>query len=620
MFDMTNDIWYKQSDPSKQLYSVVNKLMSDLSPIMYKNDRHAKLYLNDIPIDNNFFAFNTFSNVGLVRQPRLSLNVVKSAADSLLAKICKNKVKPMFLTDGGSYAAHVKAQQLNKFVNGLFYQTDFHKKARITKRDEFIFGLGAAYFYKEEYTDPRTGKKRKRVQCERVYPDEILVDLNESRYGEPRNMYRYRFLPKNYLKELYPEYRSDIDRAKAETFYVGQSFQDCVMVFEAWHLPMNKQKGRHVLAIETCTFVDEDYNREKFPFVFSRYSENILGFYAIGVAEELFSIQSELNRILFHTQKAMRLSANPKIFIEESSSINPMHLTNDEGIIIKYRGNPPIYATNPSVHPDQFQQIESLYQKAFQIIGLSQLTAQGQKPAGLDSGKALDTYHDIETERFSQTARAFEDFHIETANLMVDLVQEIVEEDGTYEVTSFSRKEGMERIDFADIQIDRDGYVMQCFPISDLPSTPAGKLKFVQEMAASQFIDPGMALELLDFPDTDHAMQLQLAPLRILMRNIEKMLESGIYLGPEPEDDLNLAMKLTNQYYHWARLKNIEDSKLQLLRDYYEAAKTLLNPPQPPAPPLPPIDPMAAMVPPPGLPPMPVDPLMQPPMPPMPAS
>jgi len=578
-----NRLWYKNEGEkmARQLYGYIESLRNELNNQMSKNNKNAQLYGSEEFGWLNGTTSSAGASLGMLapsvfRSPKVNLNVIRSCVDSWSAKLAKNKIKPMFLTDGGTYAAQKKARMLNKFLGGLFYQLDFYKEARMVLRDGGIFGTGFMHIFRDHDTN--------KVAIERVYPSELLVDMNDAIYGKPRNLYRTRYISKDYLCQLYPQFERDIRGAETERIATLQGFMDCALVIEAWHLPVTilekdgtqrVEPGKHVISLQKRVLFEEEYKKPRFPFAKYVYSAPLLGYFGTGISEELYSIQTELNRLLATTQQAMRMFANPKIFLEEGSNVSPLKLTNDIGVIVKYRGTPPIYATNPSVNPDIFNQIESLYQKAYQIVGISQLSAQSQKPAGLNSGKALDSFHDIETERFSLTARDYEQFHIDCADIMLDVVQDIVEDTGSYPVTAFSRNEGMERIDFKEIQVDRDGYVMQCWPVSDFPNTPEGKLKFVQDMVQSGLMDPTMAMELFDFPDDQHSIKLQLAPYRLIIQTLEEMLDTGIYTPPEETDILQLALKMVTSYINWARLKKVEDEKIELLRTYLAQVKDL---------------------------------------------
>jgi hypothetical protein len=61
----------------------------------------------------------------------------------------------------------------------------------------------------------------------------------------------------------------------------------------------------------------------------------------------------------------------------------------------------PIHTATPPFISDQFiAERAYLIETAYQIAGVSELSAQSEKPGGLDSGKALETMENIESNRF----------------------------------------------------------------------------------------------------------------------------------------------------------------------------------------------------------------------------
>ena len=54
------------------------------------------------------------------------------------------------------------------------------------------------------------------------------------------------------------------------------------------------------------------------------------------------------------------------------------------------------------ISQDLFMHLDRLYNRSFEIAGISQLSAQSSKPSGLDSGRALREFSDIESERFQR--------------------------------------------------------------------------------------------------------------------------------------------------------------------------------------------------------------------------
>ena len=114
----------------------------------------------------------------------------------------------------------------------------------------------------------------------------------------------------------------------------------------------------------------------------------------------------------------MHLVSVPKLLVEASSKIVTAHLNNKIGGIIKYAGTPPTYAPLGGIPAELFSHLQFLVNKAYEISGISQLSAQSLKPSGLDSGKALREYNDIETERFMSVGMRYEKVFMDAAEII----------------------------------------------------------------------------------------------------------------------------------------------------------------------------------------------------------
>ena len=111
---------------------------------------------------------------------------------------------------------------------------------------------------------------------------------------------------------------------------------------------------------------------------------------------------------------------------------------------------------------------------------------------------------------------------------------------------------------------------MQVFPASALPQAPGARIETVIEMMNSGLIDPVDASELLDFPDLDKQNSLTNAPVRLLRRKIERMLEGGEYIPPSPYDDIARATKLAVLYHDDAQLRGADEGELSNLRRFLD--------------------------------------------------
>ena len=559
--------WEKKSKPHEQIYGIVRFLQKHQSSVHQQNIRSLRLYGNYNVLG---ITASTYSQNQNFMNPtdRVALNIVKSMVDTVTNKIAKNKPKPMFLTEGGNWKQQRKAKRLGKFIDGKFYEMDIYAKGLQAFRDACIFGTGALKYYREGSD----------ICVERVFIDEIVADLNESLYGEPRSIYQTKYIPREVLCRMYPEHEIKIKMAKqADDFRpLHQGLSNNVVVVESWHLPSGKdaKDGRHVICIENETLFDEVYEKDSFPFVFLRWTTRPIGFYGAGLAEELQGLQIEINKILRTIQISFHLTGIPWILIESGSKVNKAHLNNEIAHGVVYSGTPPQVYTPTPVNPQLFEHLERLYMKAYQVAGVSELAAQSQKPAGLNSGKALREFNDIESERFITIGQAYENFYMEGAKRIVDLAKEI-HEDGEDPRVLAKHKSCVQEIKWSEVDLKQDEYIMQVFPVSSLSSSPAGRLQDIQEFIQAGLIPQEFATKLMDFPDLEEFLSLANASIEDIERTIEQIIDEGEYQPPEPFQRLDLGIQMMQSAYLKAKADKVEEERLELMRRWISEADAL---------------------------------------------
>jgi len=504
---------------------------------------------------------------------RLTLNVIKSAIDTVNAKISKNRPRPMFLTDGGDYSLQKKAKNLTKFIEGAFYFTDLYKLGSQLFRDSEVFGTGICKFYQSE------GE----LKAERVLPFEMRVSEAEAFYGDPRQMHQVKTISRDVLLEMYPEHHSKImqanDTDNPNSF--DHKISDQIEIVESWHLPSGKEAkdGKHAISISNQVLEWGPWERSTFPFGIMRWSKRLMGWRGQGLAEELMGIQVEINRILKTITQILRLTV-PKLFVEKGSKAVFAHLNNEIGGIIEYSGVKPTYDFLQAVPPDLFNQLERLYSRSFEIAGVSQLSAQSKKPTGLDSGKALREFNDIESERFILNGMEYEDFFMQAAEQFIYLAQEAKKEGGNLKLMVPGKK-NVQTIGWDEVGLEKDQYVMQMFPTSALSKTPSGRLQDVQELLQAGMIPKEEGLRLLDFPDLEGVTSLITAAQEDIDMIIEEMIEKSNYLSPEPFQNLKYGIPKVQSAYLRAKLNKVPEANLELLRRWVSEANQMIAPPQP---------------------------------------
>lgn len=513
---------------------------------------------------------------------RITFNAVQSIVDTITARVGEQKPRPYFLTSGGNYKEQRKAKKLNQYVEGVFYETQAYKKGLKSFRDSAIGGDGFQHVF------ARNGK----IHHEHVQPTEIWVDEIEAQYGFPRTLYRVKLVDRDELAGAYPDAEEDIarcSRAVDPFTSAALNISDMLTVVEAWHLPAMDEKGephggKHTIAIENALVLPmEDWDNDFFPFAKIPWCERPIGYWSQGLAEQLQGEQIELNKELWLIQRSMHLAGMVKVFLKNGSKIVKEHINNEIGGIVNYTGDPPTFYVPEPIHPVYFENVNRIIDRMFQKAGVSQLSAAGKKPLGLNAGVALRESQDIENDRFSTIARQNNDFYLAIAALDVAAAKQIVKAKGSLTVRTPGRNS------FAEINFRRDigdlkdsQYVMQCFPVSKLPRDPSGRLQTITEYIQAQMITPRQGRRALDFPDLETVESLANAQEDVLSMVLDGIIDDGKYRAPEPTDDLDLAHEMVLEYIQRFRTLDLEDERMTMLRYWNSQVVALKQAAMPP--------------------------------------
>lgn len=537
---------------------------------------YAKLYGTWTPTLWNGYQLSNTGRAPSPNRDRLTYNIVQSCIDTLTARISQNKPKPMFLTQAGDAKLQKKAKKLDAFCYGLFYENNLYQHGPKAFRDACVFGEGIIHPYTENGV----------VKYERVLPYEILVDYLESHYGpdSTKSLFRIKNIDRTELAEAFPDKAEDIARMSNTSQFISasnRSVGDTVTVIEGWRLPVGDKKGRHVIVTENSILCDEEYEEDFFPFAILRYSPRLYGFYAQGMAEQLVPLQVEINRTLISIQRSLYLGGTHKIFVKAGSKVIKSHFDNAVGTIMEYAGDQaPQYVVPQLVQPEIYAHLESMISKGYQLPGVSQLSAASKKPEGLDSGKALRAYDDIEVQRFQTIAQGYEQFFVDLARVTVSVAKHCYEEYGDLTV-KVPGKRFIETIDWKDVDMADDEYHLQIYPVSKLPNDPEGRLATIQEMMQAGLLQPEQGRRLLDYPDLEAEENLYNATADYLHMILDKIVDGDEFTPPSPEDNLQLAKKLVLEYIAQGKLNNLDPDRMENLRKFNRQIDVLLTPPAP---------------------------------------
>jgi hypothetical protein len=351
--------------------------------------------------------------------------------------------------------------------------------------------------------------------------------------------------------------------------------QEMVRLDEAYHLASgpNEGDGSFVQCVQGVLIAKKPWKWDFAPYAVARWSESPLGFWGMGLAEELVGIQIEINRLVRKIQTSFQLLANPYVLADRASNIARSSITDIPGSVILYNGREPRVYAPSTVSPEVFSHLDRLYQRGYELAGISQLSAQSQKPVGFESGRAILVFEDIESDRFSTVYRQWEQMHMR----VVELGLWAADQEKRYWVPA-RKALSIEKMKYSDVGIDREDVMTQIMPTSILGDTPSGQIDELERLQQKGIIGgpEDLADQILD-PDVKAVLNRKAAPKRLIERMVQSMLEGGEYQPPEPFMDLQLAM-MTAQAMYLEALEEGDhgESELRNVRKFMNAISSIV--------------------------------------------
>jgi hypothetical protein len=457
-----------------------------------------------------------------------NFNAVKSSIQTMVSRIAANMPRITFLTDGGTFSQKRKAQLLEQFNDGIFYQTKLYRLAPKCFLDSAIARLGALY----AYFDPDT----EQLCAEQVPYPELRFDDLEANRGYPHQVYRVRTVSREFLLAEYPDKEDLILAAQTEGRRgIRTGLTDLVSYIEAWHIRSGEKysDGRWSVSISNGELDGGEYDYDYLPFCFLRVQEEPFGFLGASIVEDSASLQRSLDRTMAVIEHSLDICGKPMTFIPDGCDLVVDKLSDGIGAVIRMTGpGMPIIQAAQVVNPEQFKWQESITEAIYNQGGVSTLSATAEKPAGLNSGEAIKTYRDTESLRFAMMEKHYDNFFMDCAEMFINMMRD--HEDVAVKVPL---KGALKQIKWKQINLDRSDFTMEMYPTNLLPKEPAGRLDKLEQMSKTGVYSMEELRELSNFPDLKAVDDLASASLEYAAYVIDCLAE-GKAIAPEPFEDL----------------------------------------------------------------------------------
>lgn len=421
-------------------------------------------------------------------------NIIKSCVDTLVSKIASQKVRPFFNTVHGSFRDFQICKQAQQYFDLLYDMQNVGQTVDMSFRDCCIFSKGVVYCDEVE-------KKIKRAM-----PFNVYTRPSEETYGKLTRVY---YKQKNYPVSLLQENIKKKIKTDLEYVDVGL-YYDIVNHVKAYYIPQTE--GEENLIVE-------EYKRDTLPFVFIHYSNPVVGSDATSIVDLLYGIQIEIDTILQKITEASRLNPAMTFFLPEGSQIKAGQLNNRVGNIITYRPTPnmtssPVTTSTPAFIDDQYiQLLDNLKTTAYELTGISKLSAQSAKPVGIDSGLGLRTITNIESERFQTQFNQVIRMYVEIARTCISVF------DPNDDI--LPRDQKRVNIKWSDIVEEYEKMSIQYSGADALSKDPATKLQQLQVLAQAGVISQTRIAQLMEIPDLESGYSMANNSINAVMTVID---------------------------------------------------------------------------------------------------
>ena len=429
-------------------------------------------------------------------------NVIASCIDSLTSMMAGKLTRPYISGINTTFNERQILQQAQQFFDIFIDRTNLNEVVTEAFRDSCIFGNGFIFI------DGRNKTVKKAL------PWQVIYRPAEKTYGKVTQVLYER---KDYPATLLPY--------KVESPYVTYSIFYDTNAHQEVHIVNNEIK-------EILPYLPNEV-----PFIQLNYTNPVYGRDTTSVVDLLYGIQMKIHDLYQTFSEASRKNPAQTFLVPKGTDIKVTSLTNRVGQVIQY--NPvegvsnPVQAVTPNFIGDQYiQAIQMLKNDAYEITGVSKLSAQSQKPSGLDSGKALQTMNDIESERFEVQQRAVIVAYTEVMRKCIECFNPedlILPED-------LNKKP----ILWGDLQNLTNKTKIDFSATAYLSKDPATKLMQIKELAANGWINQSQAMNLFGIPDSDAAYNYMNCSYNAIQEIINEALYEENYTIPDyiPIDQL----------------------------------------------------------------------------------
>lgn len=520
------------------------------------------------------------------------LNATQTVIDTFVSRLSKDRPMPSIVTDGADWDLKRRARKFKQYLVNEMIETEFDDLSREALQDGSILGTGWT----------RIDDRDDDVIAERMLDNEVLFDRRECKYGAPMTAITVRRIARDHLADLYPKFKSEIESASPsrpraddsdddESGQNERDLDDYVDVFEGIRLPGRKESGTGRVAhcIDTATLYAGEWHDPRFPWAMFRLRKPRRGLRGKGFVDQLAQLQHRVNCIVRDLQMNLTAFGRGFVAVHQSNDIPVEMLSGWQPFKLKYNGNQQPNVTLPTpFNPAQLSALQFFIEQMFELTGVSRASAASKSSLGPGaSGVALDTQYDIDSERFAMPQANYARYRLDAAQCYLDASARVArareaskgrKRSWVAVGRSWRNRDEIEALDYDDVALKSAEYRLKIEAENFIPSTKAGKLSVVEQLAKAGILPQWLVPTLFDDPDLVQATRITLSAFRNCLRKMD-LLADVKQEAPVPcaYNDLELELKVAIAYYNFVEDDGAPDEVLDRYDTYIKLLQALIK-------------------------------------------
>jgi hypothetical protein len=449
------------------------------------------------------------------------LNIVKSCIDTLTSKVSQAAVRPYFNSIGGDFDTRNLIVQIQKYFDVWFDEQHGTPKSTMCFRDCCAYSKGIMY------VDPES------QGLTRVEP--WMYSINPGEYDSKT------------ITEVALNFGRYVPLAKFKDYVTNKKLKDRLEkephCYGKYDIYWDLYQGYKYELFESEFITDPlkvDYEQYgglyRRPFVEIWFNQPMNGYFPPSLADDLYAIQKEVDEIVKRMDVATRNAVIGMVLLPEGAGFKGSDIENGYHIYpyqASVDGAKPEIVTPAPMAMEWVNILKQYIQWAYEVVGISQVSASSKIPSNVESGKMLDSLENAESERFNQQLQQFTHFSIDCTRVAIDCFPK--------DKPIIDKKTSGDKLTWGEVRAKRALYEIQFTPASILSKNPEEKINQISALAAQGIIDKGMIADLLQIPDIEKAESTVSASYHYCQRIIRDAVKDEDY---DYSETVNLDMLL----------------------------------------------------------------------------